>query len=458
MPPRAATTILLITQHSLIRADLSAAPKTALIGMWDQPRPDLHDLTSLTEAAIFMGPKIGKRVWVLATDLWTQTLELPVAKAAGLAGPQLASALNFEAESLSGHNAFDSVVAHVALAPREGQQPFWIVQGNAVDIAQIDQVVRKEGGRLAGVTHPGGLARALTADSGPQAGWQRVELWPDAVVMLHGAPGQITGVQVINSDPQMGRWRASLHDSVPASGRELLTAPGMAASAGAGVGTPFFLDDQAQLTSWLIAQAEHLSTKDPRAPILRPQPVPLTPAQRRRLAFVIAVAVGLLCYGHYSWMDANVKALNAERDRVLAPGKVLPDLQKQTKDLETKRDELKHEVNILVQATERVAHQRERVGRLLQFLAEHKAEDLLVQRIDGDAGDPRVVGACLKPELADEFARTLAEKLRPFGFEVQSPHKQAADLANAGAPWEFQITLRSPADAFLKPTPVNKRR
>src|SRR5262249_55421328 len=115
MAKRAATTIVLITRQGLLRADFSRGPKIALAGGWQQPRPDLPDLPALVDAALLQGPRPGKRVWVLSTDLWTQTLELATQKAAGIAPAELASALNFEAEALSGLNAFEALVGHVSL-------------------------------------------------------------------------------------------------------------------------------------------------------------------------------------------------------------------------------------------------------------------------------------------------------------------------------------------------------
>src|SRR5271154_6470118 len=113
MATRPATTILLITRNELVRADFSRGPKIALLNLWQQPRPDLPDFASLAEAALIQGPKPGKRVWIFSTDLWTQTLELPANKATGVSASELANALNFEAEALSGHSAFESVVGYV---------------------------------------------------------------------------------------------------------------------------------------------------------------------------------------------------------------------------------------------------------------------------------------------------------------------------------------------------------
>ena len=60
----------------------------------------------------------------------------------GLTAEQQASALNFEAEGMSGHPAFESVVGYTT-QPGEGQEAgFWLVQTPSAPLAQIDEAVQ----------------------------------------------------------------------------------------------------------------------------------------------------------------------------------------------------------------------------------------------------------------------------------------------------------------------------
>src|SRR5437763_1046921 len=180
---RNATTIILLTRNELVRADFARGGRT-LSGLWRQPRPDLPDLTSVIESALLQAPGVGRRVWLLSTDLWTQTLTLPGLKMAGLNAEQQASALNFEAEGMSGQPAFDSVVGYTT-QPAEGQETgYWLVQSPSSTLPQIEEAIERAGGRLAGVAHPAGLPMPL--DGKTVKSWQRVELWPDALVCLGG--------------------------------------------------------------------------------------------------------------------------------------------------------------------------------------------------------------------------------------------------------------------------------
>src|SRR6266436_3172625 len=120
MSKSAAITILLITREGLVRGDLSGGPQVTLQGVWKQPRPDVPDLAALVEAALHLGPRPARKVLVLTSDLWTQTLELPLHKSADVNAGDLARALNFEAETLSGLSAFEAVVHQVPLGTHEG--------------------------------------------------------------------------------------------------------------------------------------------------------------------------------------------------------------------------------------------------------------------------------------------------------------------------------------------------
>lgn len=459
MAQRVHTTILLITRQTLVRADLSRGPKRQLLGLWQQPRPDLRDLPALAEAALLLGPKPGRRVWVLSTDLWIQTLELPVQKTTGLSESELAGALNFEIEALSGLSSFEAAAGYVSLERVQGQQHFWMVQARASDIEQLDNMVAGGGSKLMGVGHPGGVCQQpLLLEGNGRRSWQRVELWPDAVVALASpALGAALGprldspaVQVFTADPQMGRWKADIADwrrgqSEPEHS-EMLVAFGIAGPADSQKEQIVNLEDNEQFALWLFAAAEQLERKQPIVPLLRPGPHTWSQAQLRRLAAGLAVASLALCvliFWVWSW---RIRTTQAETAILQEPARRLPELQKQLSESEKQRTELKQETDRLKRGLARLANQRERPARLLALLAEHAPEELLIQKIDSNDGEPHIRGVCLRPELADQLASALAERLRPYGWEVQAHRKQAKEHRSDGAPWEFDIAMKSPPE------------
>jgi len=455
MSKSAAVTILLITREGLARADLSRSPRVSLQGVWKQPRPDLPDLASLVEAGLHLGPRPARKVWVLTTDLWTQTLELPLHKSADVSSAELARGLNFEAEALSGLSAFEAVAGQVPLGTHEGLRTHWLVQARSADVDLIDDAVRGAGSKLMGVGHPGGLPRALLPLVDPSRPWQRIELWPDAVVALRGHARGPVDVQVFNSDPHMGRWRADVADwerkSEAAADKELLVAAGIDVPAKVDGQQLLRLESKEDLAGWLIAWGEHLTLKRPGVPLVAPTPVPPSAGARRGIAGLAALVALALCAAAQLLLNWDTRAANDERARLQEPATRLATVEKQLKDLEGRAASLQEEAGKFQHCADKLTAQRNRLARLLRSLARHHAEDLLVQRIDNENGEPRIKGVCLQPELADEFAAWLTRELRPSknqpdGFEVQPPKKVAGNLVANGGPWHFEITCKIPAD------------
>jgi hypothetical protein len=272
-------------------------------------------------------------------------------------------------------------------------------------------------------------------------------------------------VQVFNSDPQLGRWRAELAEwerkAEPAEHKELLAAPGIEAPIKVDGQQVVNLADDAVLSHWLGAVGGQLLQKRPGIPLLVPAPVPLSAGQRRRIAALVALAAVALCLGHYFlWLERNLRAANAERAQLLAPAAKLAEFEKKIKEEEKKGTQVKDETGKFQRCADKLVAQRNRLARLLKSLARQDWEDLLVQKIDNEAGEPKIKGLCLQPEMADQFAAWLARELRPTGnqpdgWEVQPPRKIARNQVANGGPWEFEILCRipvEPAAAKIGPT------
>ena len=98
-------TILLLTQSKTVRADFGAGNK--LLQSWQGEQPPGAAVATSIEAAIKLNSKKpGKRVLVLTSHVWLQSLKLMNQAASGLEDDELAQTLKFEAESFSGIEAF----------------------------------------------------------------------------------------------------------------------------------------------------------------------------------------------------------------------------------------------------------------------------------------------------------------------------------------------------------------
>ena len=123
-------------------------------------------------------------------------------------------------------------------------------------------------------------------------------------------------------------------------------------------------------------------------------------------------------------------------------GKRRTDLQKQATDLEARRKDLQQQLDRYRQDSLALATQRRRLARLLAILGEQRPEDLVVQKIDGPAGELIVHGACLKAEMADQLARALVKESHDLHWEVGRSRKLALLHRAGGGPWTFELPLK----------------
>ena len=487
---RPAQTLILVTRHSVVRADFrrGAVP----FGEWSQPRPELPDLASVVEYALSLGPRPARAVWVLATDLWTQTLGLPVAKVAGLKATDLAQALAFEAESFSGIPAYESNIGAVAFPPAKGERVCWFTQVRQPDRDAIAEAVVRSGGSLAGLLHPAGLPQRLHGTDG--GSFERLELWPDVVLGLKRDVDGRYESRVWNSDPPLNKWQSQsagwIHPDPISNEAETLTADGLAEPRDR-LAPVISLEDAGSLKAWLAGWAAALAKPERTAPVI-PAPVrAMTAGTRAAISVALAVVVAALVAGHSFLMNRQLEDLNAtlaqekatlqnaddfnkmveakatERDKLRADrGKLEKDRDKLNLDrAAVKADRGKVDAELATQKSERemaaaklrlqreraaeahmavqlgrtrelrqnrdanadeILRHRERFARLLEELAKRKPDDLVIRKIEQNGGTITISGIALMPSHPDRFATDLAPILRPLGWSTQ-PAKTSLD-------------------------------
>ena len=443
---RTSLTILLITADRLVRADVrGGACRWA-----EQPRPAVDDLPSLVEAALRLGGGRARRVLLLTTEVWTQTLPLPAGAAAGMGDDEVAQALAFESEPFSGISAFDSLAACLPL-PRGAEEPqFWFTQLPASVREQLDYVVGEAGGKLVGIAHPAGLPASLR--TAPAERWQRIELWPDAVVCLHREPGGPMYVHVINTSPHTDTWQ---EDARLWFGRfeaaevcEILLASGRAAPvAGEFEGTESIdLADETSLNGWLTAWAEHAQRRRPELPIVRPAPKPMPNSTRLAIAGLVGAAMLALCLVHYGWTGAAAHAAQERVAELQQPAEELrkaqaeaDTLEKQLASLTAQTDRMQASVDACLRAME---WNRRRMAGLMAALAEGDSNAFVIQAIEARREGIRVRGISQRPEQPNQLAARMAAKLRPLGLQVHPPSKEAGFLRPNGSPYLFELLIQ----------------
>ena len=135
-------------------------------------------------------------------------MNLPVASSSGASKEQLQKALSFEAETLSGINAFDSLVGAQPLGMKGIENQFWVIQLPTTQRDAVEKVVKAFGSRLGGICHPGGLPKTFAdADVGRNR-WQRIEAWANGIFCIHkDTEKDVIAMEVINIDLRDNRWQ-----------------------------------------------------------------------------------------------------------------------------------------------------------------------------------------------------------------------------------------------------------
>lgn len=432
---RAAFTLLYLSATRLVRADFTRDGR--FLGQWQQGRPDVEDPALLVEVALAQGPRPGRKLWVLASDLWCHTVRLG-ASSMGLQGDNLARALAFEAEPLSGISGLESMVAYTLMSTANGEREFRVVQARLADLVAMRDAAEQAGTRLEGVCHPAGLPAPVQA---AQPRWSRLELWPDMTVALVQQQNDLR-TAFVPGDPVLGRWRASAAE-LTASFTEVLTERGAQNQFVPPGAACWCLEDDETLQAWLTAWGKHLNQGTRSVPLVRAPAKPLSASARGLIAVGLALVVGLVCVVHHFLAAApKLEALRIELARAQEKAMGHEAAKKQVAAKEKEASELDKRNGELDKSVHALRTQRERLARLLASLASMKSDSLVLRKIDGAQGEPTLQGWCLEPTGAGELAQALGPIAGALGWRLESPKTKALHALPSGGPWEFELRLQ----------------
>ena len=466
MPRRPAISILLVTGQRLARADFDrAGGAPSLVA---GKRPAIDDGVGLVEAAIRLSSTpLGKRAWVLSTDLSLQTVELPGGAAAGVGDEELRRALAFEAEALSNINAFEAQTGYTPIASDDGRGHYLVTSATRADLDLIDDIVTRSGGSLEGVAYPAALPRPV-GGSGKGA-WQRTELWSDAIVCV-GAPGAKAPASALalHADPRSGAWISEIDawsdaHGLPAEGAELLLSPDFDEALPAEGRTVIALADDGALGDWLGAWAAYLSAQGEAWPgLLRPAPKPMARERRFVIAAALALFAGAACAGHFMWTQQRIDTRSAELARLAEPVEALRQAEQQIEAQERRVAALLAELSGLESDLLTVERSLDVQGRrpaaLLEALASNQPPGLVVDQIQADKGETLVRGRSVTPEAPNQLATGLGRSLGALAWSVEPPRKRGEGRLTNGGPWTFEIAIVPRSSAELSGGPVRASR
>jgi len=450
-------TLIVVTRDRLIRADFAspraAEPKTLIV----RERPHIDDPVALVETAIGFDRAKPGRVFVLSSDLWTHTLSLNSANTHGLTPEDLQQMLGFEAEPLSGASAFEVTSASLAIGESAGQKHFWLTQVPLSMRDQVDEAVRKIGGRLGGIAHPGGVP--LTFEETAHFGMPgRVEFWPGAAVRVVYADKVITKAHV-DDGAVAANWLGATADWKQKSGATHMAAvvpEGSPAAYGAddGVdsrsgesGTPFLsLEDDATLRRWLAAWHQTLRAKSAAVPLVVPPARRMNQRQRNMVSAVAALVLFGACYAHHQWVGTNIKTVAVEKAKLEEPGTELAAVKTQIATVEKNLKKLEEEKTKLaadVRSTESAfdSHRR-RLAELMRRLSDDSSHDWVLQEITATGREIKLIGTTMHPEHISTLTSEITHDFGKLGWGVEPAKQEARNVADNGGPWKFEIQLR----------------
>lgn len=440
-------TLLFLTSSRIIRADFPNKGSSDLQQGWEGLAASGATVSALAEAAYALGPANRAKVWVLNSMAWTQMISAPATKVSGLEGQELSNALSFEAEGMSGISPFDSILGAVPAPAAAGEKSFWVTQLSASELGLIEESLAAKGAKLLGVVHPGGLVRPWSS-TGESPAPQRVELWPDVVIAVDMPPGGSPNVNVLSASPARGGWRLEAEQwftSRDSHGdRSILSLDSEQPSGGEAHEKSYSLDNDVTLRAWLTAWAIELSTRAPRAPLVKPLPKPMADSTRLAIGVGLTLIAAAFCAGHWFWLQGRQKTLQIELVKAEQPAQRLQAAKTKADSLQIQLAQLKQQAMSLRLLRndwkESIKVERRRHAGLLQVLVSSVPTELTLSSVDEQAGILSISGLSVVPHL-ESFATNLAAGAEPLRWRYEPPRRRALNFADNGGPWLLDWTL-----------------
>ena len=513
MGNRASFSLIFLGAQRTDRVDLGPGPAFPVLEQFHQAGRNSDDPAERVETSIASNPKIGKVVWVLWEGASAQVLDLPKGVVHGMEREQLAGALGFEVEPLTGIPAAESAIDGFQLNSTDNAQPefrrFWITQLTSEVRNKVEDVITKGGARFAGIIHPGGLPRdrwdAKLAPETPHE-WQRIEIWDQVTFSLHGLPDGSVDTRIVRSEPGSERWVADLPSEgtiawmsagpatkvnsrgqrVPDAQRMAMWDTLMSPGSGGNPVEPVKIDfpEDAAPVDWLRAWVSEL-TAQKRVPTVEP-PSRISPYRKFYVLGGTAAAVALTaCLVHGSMLSskaarAQTQADYLEKSRIAQAPKFNPAIEEaqaaaESEKLQARQKELEKLETSLAAQSDRIettaaqlaarqirqnqlhAAHRSALAALFTALADSERNDnpgdIVVKDIrQTENGELRLSGICRRGSVADAFASRLGARLEKAGLNVGAAQKLLRDDRLA---YDFTLVLTPmvlfPESPALKP-------
>jgi hypothetical protein len=430
-------TLLVVTRDLLARADFSGsgAPKVESVA-----RTEDDSLPALVDRAAALGSGLRGPVVVVTDEVAAQTLSVSGAAVRDLKPEEMTRVLSFEAQTLSGISAADSAFSWRHAHSEGGQQEYWVAQMLRADRDQVDDAVRRRGGRLKAIVPAAGLPAPLFPIAGAAGSWVRHEIWHDAVATV-ASNGGAPRVRLEPGDPS--RWRP---DAVNEDVRIELLVGAPVRSAAADAEHARRLADPEILTSWLRSWADVLARRDAPVPAIpgavRPLPIPM----RVAIATGLLVAVIGAAWLHHRALEGRRNDLRKAVAEARQPATQLQKFRANTAAMEKELKELEATVAASTRDMKAIERSRWLPATLLETIANGRPRTLTLDGIHLTQRSTRLSGMCFGTDAPDELARTLEKPLAEDGWRVLPPSRTLLGRDERGEYYSFEIEIRPPSE------------
>ena len=343
MPKR---TILLITETTLGRFDLSGGAAPKVTESWVRPSFPSESAGTLADAALRLGKSRKRQVYVLTTRCWTGSVAIGPELIAGAKGDGLKQMVALEAETFSGISAFESAASIVSLPPDSlGDHQFWLTQIPDQDVRSIDDALRQAGAKLAGVAHPAVLT--VDAAESPTDEWRILQNWDETTLLMRGSGQAIAGFHSMSSGLQSQRTVQEFETffqgvgsdatlqlvgpvELPPALAELPQAEGYRR-----VDTAAESDLQRWAAAWMRSQAK----QSVGSPLITIPKRPMSKGAGIAIAAVLALLMMALCFVHYWYLNQQLADINANIEQMQGQEERLKAEEDRLKKLQQDKDE-----------------------------------------------------------------------------------------------------------------------
>ena len=383
----------------------------------------------------------GRKVWLLYIGLPITLLSIPSMQVEGVDEATLVQALQFELEGLTGQSTLDMQLAYQLLSNKDEMSNYWVSQIDQINFEDVSKAVKKAGGSLRGLMHPGGLP--LFLQNPEQADWLRLECWSHQLLAMRQTPEDGLSLQLFNLESR--QWHAQLEKWLTQQGAIEASESVLNHKIEVLPDTDYrrLFNDVEPVADWLLVWAGLLVKKEPPA-------VPILRYQSKLNKDLLLMASGgsaalLLCAVHLIWhlYQANyytveTAALQKVEVQITAMTKAMTADQEKRDKLKVGIDKLKADAETLPKLIKGL---QDRPAKLLAALADGRPENLLVESIAVNKDEIKITGLSLDAVSANELSGYLAEHLAELGWSFAAPVKKNLELLTGGGPWEFEIKL-----------------